>query len=305
MTAQVRVQEAKEGENKAAYDDIRAPTNDLLRRAVAEEKRQKTLLDRAVAAVAVVTAETNAKRAQREAARVPAVRAADVGKPILPRRGWKPSQRHVEARASLARDMAASAPSSSVAASSAEAAAEAARSSAAAAATALRVTPSTVTATISASAATPSAPAVSPPPRPPPVPAVTTARPTSTPVAVGPGVVGDDPVVGLCLYQSPIGILFVGCETVTHLRRCGGTRSVPRELIIKLYVVSNLMIGVTTCLGRKSPSAALRNSTSKLDFENLLCFSSEPDGSPDYVTSVSVSEPAMHLPPVYVDGQIY
>ena len=68
--------------------------------------------------------------------------------------------------------------------------------------------------------------------------------------------------------------------------------------------LQSLMIGVTPWLGRKSPSAALRNSTSKLDFETLLCLSSQPDGSPDYVTSVSVSEPAMHLPPVYVDGQI-
>ena len=46
--------------------------------------------------------------------------------------------------------------------------------------------------------------------------------------------------VGLCLYQSLIGILIVVCETVTHVRRCGGTRLVPREIIIKLYVVSNL-----------------------------------------------------------------
>ena len=65
--------------------------------------------------------------------------------------------------------------------------------------------------------------------------------------------------------------------------------------------LQSLMIGVTTWLGRKSPSAARRNSTSK----TLLYFSSQPDGSPDYVTSVSVSEPAMHLPPVYVDGQIH
>ena len=43
--------------------------------------------------------------------------------------------------------------------------------------------------------------------------------------------------------------------------------------------------------------------TSKLHFETLLYFSSQPDGSPDYVTSVSVSESAMHLPPVHVDGQ--
>ena len=65
------------------------------------------------------------------------------------------------------------------------------------------------------------------------------------------------------------------------------------------------MIGVTSWLGRRSPSAALRNFTSKLHFETLPYFSSQPDGSPDYVASVSVSEPAMHLPPVYVDGQIY
>ena len=45
--------------------------------------------------------------------------------------------------------------------------------------------------------------------------------------------------------------------------------------------------------------------TSKLHFETLLFFSSQPDGSPDYVTSVSLSDPAMHLPPVHVDGQKY
>ena len=43
--------------------------------------------------------------------------------------------------------------------------------------------------------------------------------------------------VGLCFYQSLIGILIVVCETVTHLGRCGGTRLVPREN--KLYVASN------------------------------------------------------------------
>ena len=183
-------------DNKAASDEIHATTSDQLRQAVADEKLHKTLLDRAAAAVAAATAETNAKRAQREAARVPVVRAADAaGKPTLPRREWKPSQRHVEALVGLARDLAASAPFSAAAASSAEAAAEAARSSAAAAAAALRVTPSTVTATISVPAATPSAPAVSIPPRPPPVHAATTTAPTSTPVAVGPEAVGDDPVV--------------------------------------------------------------------------------------------------------------
>ena len=54
--------------------------------------------------------------------------------------------------------------------------------------------------------------------------------------------------VGLCLYQNLIGILFVVCETVTHLRRCGGTRLVPREIIIKMYIcgLQSLMIGVTT-----------------------------------------------------------
>ena len=58
--------------------------------------------------------------------------------------------------------------------------------------------------------------------------------------------------------------------------------------------IISLVIGATTWQGRKSPSAALRN---------LFYFSSQPDGSPDYVTSVSLSEPAMDLPPVYVDGQ--
>ena len=61
------------------------------------------------------------------------------------------------------------------------------------------------------------------------------------------------------------------------------------------------MIGATTWLGRKKPLSR----TSKLHFETLLYFSSQPDGSPDYVTSVSVSESAMHLPPVHVDGQTY
>ena len=37
--------------------------------------------------------------------------------------------------------------------------------------------------------------------------------------------------------------------------------------------------------------------------KTLLYFSSQPDGSPDHGTSVSVSDPAMGLPPVYVDGQ--
>ena len=35
--------------------------------------------------------------------------------------------------------------------------------------------------------------------------------------------------VGLCSYQSLIGTLFVVCETVTHLRRCGGTRLIPEK----------------------------------------------------------------------------
>ena len=37
----------------------------------------------------------------------------------------------------------------------------------------------------------------------------------------------------------------------------------------------------------------------------IFYFSCQPDGSPVYVTSVSVSEPGMRLPPVYVDGQTY
>ena len=46
--------------------------------------------------------------------------------------------------------------------------------------------------------------------------------------------------VGLCLHQSLIGMLFVVCETVTHLRRCGGTRLVTRGIRVKLNVASNL-----------------------------------------------------------------
>ena len=102
--------------------------------------------------------------------------------------------------------------------------------------------------------------------------------------------------VGLCLYQSLIGILFVVCETVTHFRRCGGTRLVPRKIIIKLYVVSKLSwLGSPRGWGGKDLQP---------HFETLLYFSSQPGGSPDYVTFVSVSDPAMDLPPVYVDGQI-
>ena len=52
--------------------------------------------------------------------------------------------------------------------------------------------------------------------------------------------------------------------------------------------------------GEKKP----HSHTSK-PFGTLLYFSSQPDGSPDYVTSVSVSDPGMDPPPVYVDGQIY
>ena len=39
-------------------------------------------------------------------------------------------------------------------------------------------------------------------------------------------------------------------------------------------------------------------------FIHIFYFSPQPDGSPGYVTSVSVIEPGMRLPPVYVDGQI-
>ena len=45
--------------------------------------------------------------------------------------------------------------------------------------------------------------------------------------------------------------------------------------------------------------------TTKLHFETLLYFSSQPGGSMDCMTSVSVSDPGMDLLPVYVDGQIY
>ena len=37
----------------------------------------------------------------------------------------------------------------------------------------------------------------------------------------------------------------------------------------------------------------------------IFYLSSQPDGSPDHVTSVSVIEPGMRLPPVYVGGQSY
>ena len=37
-------------------------------------------------------------------------------------------------------------------------------------------------------------------------------------------------------------------------------------------------------------------------FIYIFYFSSQPDGSPDDVTSVSVIEAGMRLPPVYADG---
>ena len=52
------------------------------------------------------------------------------------------------------------------------------------------------------------------------------------------------------------------------------------------------MIGATTRLGRKSPTAALQNST--------LLFPFEPDGSPNYVTSDSASQP-VPLTPGFID----
>ena len=75
----------------------------------------------------------------------------------------------------------------------------------------------------------------------------------------------------------------------------------PRTNNISVCGLQSLMIGVTTWLGEEKPLSR----TSNLHFEILLYLSSQLDGSPDYVTSVSVSEPAMHLPPVFVDGQTY
>ena len=72
--------------------------------------------------------------------------------------------------------------------------------------------------------------------------------------------------VGLCLYQSLIKIFFVVCETVTHVRRCGGNRLVPRGITIKLYVVSSLSwLGSPRGWGGKAPllhfETPLRKST--------------------------------------------
>ena len=108
--------------------------------------------------------------------------------------------------------------------------------------------------------------------------------------------------VGLCLYQSVIGMLFVVCETVTHLRRCDGTRLVLREISKNKTVWSPISHDWGHHVaGEERPLSR----TSKLDFETLLYFSSQPDGSPGYVASVSVSDPGMDLPPVFVDGKIY
>ena len=56
--------------------------------------------------------------------------------------------------------------------------------------------------------------------------------------------------------------------------------------------LQSLMIGATTRLGRKSPTAALQNPT--------LLFPFEPDGSPNYVTSDSASQP-VPLTPGFID----
>eukprot|EP00904_Undaria_pinnatifida_P004270 jgi/Undpi1/13844/HiC_scaffold_9.g03495.m1 len=214
LAKQVRVQEEQERENKIAYDAIHGNTTDLLRRAVAEERQQKQLLEKAVATAAAATAETYAKRAQREAARVPAVRAADAaGKPILPTREWKPSQRHVEARAGLAREMAASAPSS-VAASSAEAAAEAASSSAAAATAAVRVTSSLATTASTPAVTLPAPPVASLPLRPLSVPGETTTAHTTKPAAE---VASDDPVVARMRRQIELyKMVQASCPGMSH-----------------------------------------------------------------------------------------
>ena len=56
--------------------------------------------------------------------------------------------------------------------------------------------------------------------------------------------------------------------------------------------LQSLMVGATTWLGRKSPTAALQNST--------LLLSPQLGGSPDYVTSVSASHP-VPLTPGFID----
>ena len=57
--------------------------------------------------------------------------------------------------------------------------------------------------------------------------------------------------------------------------------------------LQSVMIGVTTWLGTQP------------HFETLLFLPSKPDVSTAHVTSVSESEPAMDLRPVYVDGQTH
>ena len=66
----------------------------------------------------------------------------------------------------------------------------------------------------------------------------------------------------------------------------------PRENNKIVCGLPSLMIEATTRLGRESPTAALKNST--------LLFSCEPDGSPNYVTSDSASQP-VPLTPGFID----
>ena len=100
--------------------------------------------------------------------------------------------------------------------------------------------------------------------------------------------------VGLCLYQSLIGILFVVCENVSHLRRCGGTRLVPREIIIK-YLWSPISHDWGHhAAGEEKPHSR----TSKLVFKTLLCSSLS---SPMALRTTRLLTPRASLCPQHLD----
>ena len=96
--------------------------------------------------------------------------------------------------------------------------------------------------------------------------------------------------VGLCLYQSLIGIIFVACETtVARLRRCGGTYGYPSNYN-KYDVASNLL-----WLG--SPRGWEGKPLSRTSKPLPICLSSPADDdTPDIVTPVSASQPVPRPP---------
>lgn len=78
---------ARAADNLAAYEQVTTMRRDLLAKVVSTERCHQVMVERASAAQQAAELERTAKRGLREAARGPAVRAADAAaKPILPRR---------------------------------------------------------------------------------------------------------------------------------------------------------------------------------------------------------------------------